>query len=103
MNTPNSLDLVLMSTNQDSQQQVGKIRIIDNSNVEILSVNDVWKERLNQLANTINQVDEIPVIGGTKINKLGAFTMMETVKKGDENFHLAISSYLKINGLDVQP
>lgn len=102
MKKPNAIDLVLLSSTNHDEHQVGKIRITDNRTVEVLSADNLWQERIKQMADTINQADEIPVIGGTKINRLGTFTMMETVKKGDAAFPEAIAGYLKINGLEAR-
>ncbi|MGD9638037.1 MAG: hypothetical protein AB7U85_03140 [Alphaproteobacteria bacterium] len=102
MNKPKTIDLNLLFSNQNKTQQVGKIRIIDNSKVEVVDAAEDWQERIDQMANTINQAEEIPVIGGTKMNRLGTFTMMHTVKKGEDDFPDAIIGYLKINGFEAK-
>ena len=102
MTKTSCVDLTLVFNHKGSSETIGKLRITDNTKIDVLDANEDWKDRINQVANTINQVDEIPVIGGTKINRLGAFTAMETVKKGDDAFTDAVISYLKINGFDAE-
>lgn len=82
-----------------ADEEIGVLRIVDNSDADLISADKIWEEQLKEIVGVINKTDEIPLIGGTNVNKLGSFTMMDVIKKGDYRFPEAVLGYIKTKGL----